>query len=133
MTSLRPWLSPTLLGPLLTTWGLATFLSLLIGAAAATFGAVDTWAVLMLWATFVGCAIGVITVGVDVLLLWLKWRAIPMGVRAWLSSMLTPLLVYGVWSQLAWLPETELGAVLLVFLPMVACSLGARLLFGARP
>jgi len=130
---MRPWLLPTLLGPLLTLWGLATFLSMLIGAAAASLGRIDTWAVLMMWATFIGSAIAVITVGVDVFLLWLKWRALPTGGRAWLASMLTPLLVYVAWTQLWWLPETELGAVMFILLPIVGCSFGTRMIFGTRP
>ena len=133
MTSLRPWLQPTLLGPLLTLWGLATFLSMLFGAAAASLGKVDTWAVLMMWATFIGSAIGVITVGIDVFLLQLKWRALPTGGRAWLASMLTPLLVYVAWTQLWWMPETELGAVMFIMLPIVGCSFGTRMIFGTRP
>ena len=130
---MRPWLQPTLLGPLLTLWGLATFLSMLISAAAATNGTVDTWAVLMMWATLIGSAIGVITVGVDVLLLKLKWRALPSGGRAWLASMLTPVLVYVLWTQLWWLPESEMTFVAFILLPMVGCSFATRMLFGTRP
>ncbi len=133
MTSFRPWLLPTLLGPLLTMWGLATFLSMLIGAAAATNGTVDTWAVLMMYATLIGSAIGVITVGIDVTLLKLKWRCLPTGGRAWLASMLTPLLVYMLWTQLWWLPQTEVGVVMFIMLPMVGCSFGTRMVFGTRP
>ena len=133
MTSLRPWLQPTLLGPLLTLWGLATFLSMLFGAAAATNGMIDTWAVLMMWATFIGSSIGVITVAVDVTLLKLKWRSLPTGGRAWLGSMLTPLLVYVLWTQLWWLPETEMTFVLFIMAPMVGCSFGTRMIFGTRP
>lgn len=133
MTSFRLWLQPTLLGPLLTLWGLATFLSTLFGAAAVSNGTVDTWAVLMMWATMIGSAIGVITVGIDVVLLKLKWRVLPTGVRAWLASMLTPLLVYVLWTQLWWLPQTEMGFVMFIMLPMVGCSFGTRMIFGTRP
>lgn len=133
MTSLRPWLKPTLLGPLLTTWGLGTLGAILVGAAALSGGRLDGWLQLMIFATFFGCAIGVILVGVDVVLLKLQWRALPTGGRAWLSSLLTPIFVFVLWNLGFFQPETMFGVVLWLFGPMFLAAVGSRLVFSARP
>ena len=132
MTSLRPWLAPTLLGPLLLAWGLATFGALTIGAAALTHGFVDDWAVLMLWATFYGSTMGVFLVGADVSLLALKWRSLPTGVAAWISSMVAPVICYGAWIVLP-PPSTPVGLVLLLLAPMAGGAVLSRMFFGSRP
>ncbi|MCB9596454.1 MAG: hypothetical protein H6719_27270 [Sandaracinaceae bacterium] len=132
MTSLRPWLMPTLLGPLLVMWGVATLGAFAIGAAALTHGTVDDWAVLMMWSTFFGCTMGVFLVLSDVFLLASKTRQLPTGGRAWLSSMLVPFLCYGLWMVLP-PPSTALFLMLWMFGPMGAAAFASRMLFGSRP
>ena len=132
MTSLRPWLAPTLLGPLLVTWGFATFGALTIGASSLTLGFVDDWAVLMMWATFFGSTMGVLLVGADVFLLALKWRSLPTGTAAWISGMIAPVVCYGGWITLP-PPSSPVGLVIYVTAPMAAAALVSRMFFGSKP
>lgn len=134
MTSFGDWLKPTLLAPLLTTWGFTTLGAVLVGMHALTGGRFDNWLVGMLAASFFGAGLGVLLIAVDVLLLKAKLRSLPTGARAWLSSSLTPVGVFGIWS-LPFLPppQSVLGLVLFVVGPMVSACFGARLLFGAKP
>lgn len=134
MTSLSPWLKPTLLGPLLTLWTLTTIGSITVGMATLSGGRLDNWAIGMLWASFFGSALGVLAIAVDVLLLKLKWRSLPTGARAWIPSVLSPFGVAFIWS-LPFLPppETAVGAVLFISLPMVAATFVLRMMFGRRP
>lgn len=133
MTSFTPWLKPTLLGPLFTLWTLTTLGAVMVGMGALSGGRIDTWLLGMLWASFFGSALGVLLVGVDVLLLKLKWRQLPTGARAWLSSCLTPFVVFFVWTLPFWpQPETILGVFTFITLPMAGAAFATRLLFGAR-
>lgn len=134
MTSFGPWLKPTLLGPLLTTWGLTTLGSVLVGMHALSGGRFDNWLVGMLVASFFGAGLGVLLVAIDVLLLRAKLRSLPTGARAWISSLLSPLGVFFIWS-LPFLPppESVAGTVLFIVAPMTAACFGARMLFGAKP
>jgi hypothetical protein len=133
MTTFTPWLRPTLLGPLLTLWTLTTLGSVLVGMEALSGGRFDNWLVGMLWVSFFGCALGVILIAVDVLLLKLGWRQLPTGGRAWISSCLTPLAVFFIWTLPFWpQPETVLGLVAFLTLPMFAASFGSRMLFSAH-
>jgi len=134
MTSFGDWLKPTLLGPLFTMWSLTTLGAVLVGMHALSGGRFDSWLLGMLLASFFGAAIGVILIGVDVLLLRSKLRALPTGSRAWMSSLLSPLGVLFIWS-LPFLgpPESTLGQILFIVVPMAAACLGARMLFGRRP
>ncbi|MEZ4340599.1 MAG: hypothetical protein R3B82_28595 [Sandaracinaceae bacterium] len=132
MTTLRPWLLPTLLGPLLVMWGVATLGAFAIGTSALTFGTVDDWAVLMMWCTLFGSTMGVFLVGADVVLLAGKVRQLPTGARAWLSSMVVPFFVYGLWIVLP-PPSTVPFFVLWMLGPIFLAGLASRILFGTRP
>lgn len=128
------WLKPTLLGPLLTLWTLTTLGSILVGMAALSGHRIDGWLTGMVWTTFFGSTLGVILVGVDVLLLRLRFRQLPTGTRAWISSILAPFAVFFIWT-LPFLPppESVAGVVAFVMLPMAAASFLVRVLFGQRP
>jgi hypothetical protein len=134
MTSLGDWLKPTLLGPLLTMWGLTTLGSVLVGMHALSGGRFDSWVLGMLIASFFGAGLGVMLVTFDVLLLRAKVRALPTGARAWISSVVSPLGVFFLWS-LPFLspPESVLGTALFILAPMGASCFGARMLFGVKP
>ena len=134
MTSFSPWLKPTLLGPLITLWSLTTLGSLTLGMATITGDRIDSWAVGMLWASFFGSGLGVLGVGVDVLLLRMKWRRLPTGPRAWIPSVLSPFGVAFIWG-LPFLPppESVVGLVLFITAPMIAATFALRMLFGQRP
>lgn len=134
MTSFGDWLKPTLLGPLLTTWALTTLGSVLVGMYELSGGRFDNWLVGMLVASFFGAGLGVLLIGFDVLLLKAKMRSLPTGARAWISSLLSPLGVFFIWS-LPFLPppQSVFGTVVFIVGPMSAACFGARMLFGAKP
>jgi hypothetical protein len=134
MTSFGDWLKPTLLGPLLTTWSLTTLGQVLVGMHVLSGGRFDNWLLGMLFASFFGAGLGVLLVGVDVLLLRLKWRRLPTGGRAWISSLLSPLGVFFILS-LPFLPppQSALGTVITLLGSMSAATFGARMLFSQRP
>lgn len=134
MTSFAAWLKPTLLGPLLTMWGLTTAGAVLVGMHALSGGRFDSWLLGMLLASFFGAALGVLLIGADVMLLKAKLRALPTGPRAWVSSVLTPFGVLFIWSlPFFGPPESALGQILFIVGPMAAACFGTRIVFGSRP
>ncbi|MCZ7683978.1 MAG: hypothetical protein M5U28_36500 [Sandaracinaceae bacterium] len=134
MTSFGPWLKPTLLGPLLTTWGLTTLGSVLVGMHALSGGRFDSWLVGMLVASFFGAGLGVLLIAVDVVLLKAKLRSLPDGgARLDLVPALAARRLLHLEPPLPAAPESVAGTVLFIVAPMTAACFGARLLFGARP
>ncbi len=134
MTSFGPWLKPTLLGPLLTSWGYMSLGIWLLGVATITGGHLDDWLIAMLWASAFGCMLGVTSIAVDVALLAAKMRSLPTGVRAWLTSLLAPVGVIFIWQLPIWNPpESVLALVVLLVAPMFVSPLLLRLAFGTKP
>ena len=74
MTSLKPWLVPTLVGPFATMWSLTTVM-FVIGAQMTIFGErLDSWALAMLLTGFVAAGLVVSLLVADVILLAMKLR-----------------------------------------------------------
>ncbi|HBQ11885.1 MAG: hypothetical protein RLO52_16185 [Sandaracinaceae bacterium] len=133
MTSLSPWLKPTLLGPLIVLWSLITIGAVLGSMPAIAGERLDGWLIGMLWMSFFGSGLGVLLIAVDVLLLKLKWRQLPTGGRAWISSCLTPMAVFFIWTLPFWPPpESVVGLFVFLVTPMFAAAFALRLLFSAR-
>jgi hypothetical protein len=132
MNSFGAWLRPTILGPLITMWVFATLGSVLVGAAALTNGLVDNWLTAMIFASFFGSAIVVMLITADLVLLRAKLRSLPTGSRAWTSSSLAPLGIFFLWRFFP-APETAIGLVIFLLVPMALASFGLRYLFGQRP
>ncbi|MGF1467363.1 MAG: hypothetical protein ACFCGT_14655 [Sandaracinaceae bacterium] len=139
MTNFAAWLKPTLLGPLLTLWSLVTLAAVIariagVALAGLTLGLVDDWLLGMVNASLLGSMFGVLLVWIDVLLLRLKWRALPTGLRAWGTSCATPVLTGYVWgSGILPPPETMPALVGWLFVPMIGSAFALRSLFGRRP
>src|SRR5687767_42822 len=92
------WLRPTLFGPFLTMWSLATVGSLL-GAQQTVLGhRFDSWVTAMLIGSFFAAGMAVLLLVADITLLKAKKRMLPMGQRAWTSSCATPLATMGLWT-----------------------------------
>ncbi len=131
MTSLRPWLLPTLTGPFLTTWGITAVLLLLTGQATVLGHRLDTWSLAMLLASAFAAGLVVMLITADVVLLRARMRRIPTGGDAWLSSLLCPMIMWGLWlvpvpvhslfTAIVWLAATIAGAAFL-----------SRLAFGTK-
>lgn len=134
MTSFGDWLKPTLLGPQLTLWGLTTLGAVLVGMSALSGGRFDNWILGMLVASFFGAGLSVLLIGVDLLLLRSKARALPTGSRAWASSLFSPIAVFFVWTlPFVGPPESALGQTIFLVGSMSGACFGARMLFGRRP
>jgi hypothetical protein len=132
MTKLRPWLVPTLVGPFATLWTLTTLLIVLAGHVRLLGERLDGWALAMFLTGFIAAGQVVSLLIADVALLALRLRRLPLGGRAWASSLVCPLFLYG---ATMFTPPLESVALLVAWLG--ACFLGsaaaARLLFGTRP
>ncbi|MGE3633220.1 MAG: hypothetical protein AB7P00_25200 [Sandaracinaceae bacterium] len=131
---MRPWLAPTLFGPLLSCWGYISLGSLLFGVAALSGDRFDSWLIAMVWGSAFGSMLSVISVVADVVLLKLKLRQLPTGGRAWVSSMLTPFgvffsLMLPIWPD----PDSVLAVVITVIGPMFVSPFVLRLAFAQRP
>lgn len=135
MTSrdLGRWARPTLLGPFVTCWALATLATVTqTSALVRALFDVDTWAAAMLLVSFFAAAVAVCLVAVDVTLLRARFRRLPMGRPAWVGALLAPLAA-GVFAVLLPLGETIPGQVLRLGAALVAGALSVRVLFGSRP
>jgi len=132
MTSFRPWLVPTLVGPFATMWTLVTLAFLLTGQAQILGERLDTWAVAMLITGFLAAGQVVALLVSDVLLLKLKLRRLPTGGRVWLSSLLSPFIVQMIF-MIPMPIESVFGLALWVLGGMLGAATANRLLFGTAP
>ncbi len=140
MTDFRPWVVPTLLGPLVGSWGLfATLLFLLDPGSEggrvvlAPFGfPVDTWVLAMGFASILGACLVFWLLVADIALLGLRLRRLPTGLRAWVTSLVSPLTLILV---SAFAPPTEslLGVAAIVLCSFLATAFGLRFVGGLRP
>jgi hypothetical protein len=129
------WLTPTLIAPWLSTYGVVTAAAAL-GIDHGPWGKALGWLLGMVvgsvWA-FVFCLFLVL---VDLALLGIKVRTLPAGKRGWLTSLVSPLMVFGVytvappyafWKSGPW----TVAAVALV--PMVVVAILTRVFGGSKP
>lgn len=129
------WLRPTLIAPWISVYAAVTAAAAL-GIDRGLFGKVVGWALGMMigsaW-TFVFC---VMLILVDVALLGVKIRTLPNGKRAWLTSLLSPFAVFGLYTVAPPYQFIKYGpwaVVAAVLVPMFAVALVARLFAGQKP
>lgn len=136
MTDFTPWMRPTLYGPFVTTWGLATLLSLTQGFALVLPNGerIDNWVALLFSVSFYAAMVVVGLLAADLALLRAKLRKLPTGGRAWVSSLLAPIAVYVAWMIFGWGDEdSSIPAVVLsIAWPFVGAPLALRWIFGER-
>lgn len=126
------WLRPTLFGPFLTMWTLAT-VSALLGAQQMLLGyRFDSWVTAMLIGSFLASGMAVLLLTADVVLLKWKKRMLPMGQRAWTSSCATPLATMGLWSVWPGPVDSVAWIAVAIVVPMIAAAFGMRFLLGKR-
>lgn len=137
MTDFTTWIRPTLYGPFVTTWGVATLLSLTQGLALALPNGerLDGWLALLLSTSFFAAMVVVGLLTADLALLRLGLRKLPTNGRAWLSALLAPFGVWATWMIFGWGDEDSsvLAIVCLIGTPFVAAPLALRWLLGERP
>jgi hypothetical protein len=135
MNDFRPWIRPTVLGPFVTTFSFVAIAHLTFGEEVLLAGhRLDSLLLGLLTMGFFSSALVVMLIMADVTFLQRKWRKLPTGGSAWLSSMLAPVFTFGLWSRLGWgdgesVPET----VARIVIPMAVSCYGLRLFFGNKP
>jgi len=129
------WLTPTLIAPWMSVYGAVTAIAAL-GIDRGLFGKVLGWTLGMLvgsvWA-FVFCALLLV---VDLALLGVKVRTLPVGKRGWALSFLSPLLVLGTYVAVPPYKFYAAGPWAIaaaVAIPMIAVAFGTRLFAGSKP
>jgi hypothetical protein len=93
----------------------------------------DSWLISMMIAGFASAAIVVSLIFADVSLLALKWRKLPTGAGAWLSSMLAPVALHFTMQFFSGAPESMLELVLRIVLPFPVSALLVRFALGSKP
>lgn len=129
------WLAPTLLAPWVSTYGVVTAVAVL-GIDRGLFGKSVAWAMGMAVGSAWALSFCLLLVLVDVLLLGVKVRTLPVGGRGWLASLLSPLAVfatyvavppYSFWRSGPWAVAAAVAA------PMIAVALVTRVVSGRKP
>lgn len=137
MTDFAPWIRPTLLGPFLTMFALATVSHLALGGAAdEVFLAgqhFDSWVIAMLFSSIIASGVVVSLIAADVMLLAVKVRRLPTGFGAWLGAMIAPFALFFAWHLIGGESETVLEAALSIALPFPASALLVRFVIGRKP
>ncbi|MCL2777601.1 MAG: hypothetical protein FWD73_06320 [Polyangiaceae bacterium] len=129
------WLLPALVAPWISVYVAVTAVAT-FGIERGVFGKVLGWALGMLvgsvWA-FVYCLIGI---AVDLALLSVKLRTLPIGRRAWISGLASPLVVFGVYTLAPPYTFYPLGIQAVLFailIPMATVVLVGRVVAGQKP
>jgi hypothetical protein len=138
MTDFGSWLRPTMLGPFVTIFGLVTISHFALGGAAddVIFAGhrFDSWLMSMLIAGFLGAAIVVSLIFADVALLSAKFRKLPTGLGAWMSSLLAPFALFVAWHVIGQDGGASvLESVLRFVVPFPASALFVRFALGKSP
>jgi hypothetical protein len=129
------WLTPTLIAPWISVYGAVTAYAAL-GVDWGLFGKVAGWAVGMLVGSLWAFAFCLVLVAVDVALLAVRVRTLPAGKRGWLSALVAPLAVFGIYGMAP--PHTfwrygGWGVAAAVVAPMVIVALVLRVFAGQKP
>jgi hypothetical protein len=129
------WLRPALIAPWVSVYVAVTAVAA-FGIERGVFGKVIGWALGMavgsVWA-FVYCLIGI---AIDLALLSVKVRTLPIGRHAWISGLASPLVVFGVYTLAPPYTFYPLGiqAVLAaILIPMATVAIVGRVITGQRP
>jgi hypothetical protein len=127
------WLLPTAIGPWVSI-AVAVSLYAAFGPEHRFVSRWVVWGVGMLVGGLVSALFTLVQVLVDVLLLAIKTRRLPVGARGWLMSLAAPLPVLATWVLLPrdlykLGPWAIVGAVLV---PMLVSALGVRVFVGTR-
>lgn len=137
MNDFTPWLRPTLYGPFVTTWGMATLLAITQGMTLVLPNGerLDNWIALLFTTSFFAAMVVVGLLAADLALLRAKLRKLPTGGRAWLSSLLAPAGVWLAWSIFGWGDEdsTVPSLVFMIAWPFLGAPLALRWFLGERP
>lgn len=135
MDDFRPWIRPTVLGPYLTTFGFVTLAHLSFGEEVLLAGhRLDSFLLAILTLGFYASALVVLLVIADVTYLRWKWRKLPTGVPAWISSMLAPVVTFGAWASWGWGDGSSIPELFVrIVAPMVFSCFGLRAVLGSAP
>ena len=132
MKRIAPWLLPTLVAPML---GACLYVFLVSSTVDLPIPVPRfVWIVAALVASGLALLVGSTMAVTDFMLLKMKVRQPPTGWRVWLMGVAAPLPVLFLWQKLIKFAITGVPQFLLVlFGPMLAVALVARLVLGTRP
>jgi hypothetical protein len=131
----RGWIVPTLVGPLVSVYTTVTFVALLWGDVGTIWRGVGWVAGMVFGTVWAGLYMALLGL-VDVALLAVRVRTLPVGRRAWAMALGCPVLIAGVYKLIPpykFYASGPWGVVLAFLLPMVLVTLVARVAFGTRP
>ncbi len=133
--TIRGWLLPTIVGPFVSVYTTVSLAALLWGDIGTIWRGLG-WAAGMLFGSLWAGLYILMLALVDVALLIVKLRTLPVGRRAWLMALACPALIAGIYNVM---PPYEFyasgpwGVVLAFLVPMLLVTLVARIAFGSKP
>lgn len=129
------WLTPTLIAPWISVYGAVTAFAAL-GVDWGLFGKIAGWAVGMLVGSVWAFAFCLMLLLVDLALLGVRVRTLPAGKRGWGTSLLAPLMVFGIYGvappHTFW-PYGGWGVAAAVLAPMALVAIFIRVIAGRKP
>lgn len=133
--TIRGWIVPTMVGPLVSVYATVTLTALFWGDAGTIWRGIG-WVAGMLFGTLWAGVYTFLLSLVDVTLLKIKLRTLPVGRRAWLMALSCPPIIAGIYKTIPpykFYPSGPWGVVLAVLIPMILVTLIARIAFGSKP
>lgn len=133
--TIRGWILPTVVGPLVSVYTTVSLVALFWGDAGMIWRGVG-WAAGMLFGS-IWAAVYILLLGfVDVSLLVVKLRTLPVGRRAWLMALGCPAVIAGIYKLVPpykFYASGPWGVILAFLVPMLIVTLVARIAFGTKP
>ena len=133
--TVRGWIVPTIVGPLVSVYTTVLFAAIFWGDVGNIWRGVG-WVAGMLFGTIWAVSYMLLLGLVDVALLIVKLRTLPVGRRAWLMALACPAVIAGVYKVVPpykFYTSGPWGVILAFLIPMVVVTLIARIAFGSKP
>lgn len=128
------WLGPTMIGPWISVYSAVSAYAA-FGPEGRFLGRWAMWAMGMLAGSLVAAMYVLVLILVDVLLLALRQRMLPNGLRAWGMALGSPLLLgvsYMVFAPHGFYKYGPWAIAAALFVPMVVSAFGVRLFAGTK-
>lgn len=133
--TIRGWILPTIVGPFVSVYLIVSLAALFMGDIGTIWRGVGWFAGMMFGTVWAGIYVFVLAL-LDVGLLVVKLRTLPIGRRAWLMALGCPAviaMVYKVIPPYGFYGSGPWGVVLAFLAPMVLVTIIARVAFGSKP
>lgn len=131
----RGWIFPTLIGPFVSVYTTVSLVAAFWGDIGTIWRGVG-WVAGMVGGTIWAILYILLLTLVDVSLLMVKLRTLPVGGRAWLMALACPAVIAGIYKLVPpykFYASGPWGVILAFLLPMVVVTLVTRVAFGRKP